>query len=383
MIKIIICITARPSYSRIKSAIQYLQTLPEVEVFVLASGSALLDRYGRVVDLIKKDGITVIDELYTFVEGNTPVNMALTTASTIEATARILVRFNPDLVVTIADRYETMGTAIAASYCGIPLAHVQGGEITGNIDERVRHAITKLADIHLVANREAADRVRRMGEPAENIFITGCPSIDLVKNAFNISQSEITTAINSNGVGAEIDITKKFLVLLQHPETDRYDASSAQMTSSLEAIDELGIQTLIFWPNVDAGSDATSKAIRRRREQDSLKNVRFIKNLEGAVFLRLLHFSGCLVGNSSVGIRECSYLGVPVVNIGERQNGRLFGNNVLHCEWDTQEIIIAIKKQLKSGGYPRSHIYGEGNAGERIGRILATKRIVQSKRFVD
>ena len=155
------------------------------------------------------------------------------------------------------------------------------------------------------------------------------------------------------------------------------------MTSSLEAIDELGIQTLIFWPNVDAGSDATSKAIRRRREQDNLKNVRFIKNLEGAVFLRLLHISGCLVGNSSVGIRECSYLGVPVVNIGERQNGRLFGDNVLHCEWDTQEIVIAIKKQLKSGGYPCSHIYGEGNAGERIGRILATKRIVQSKRFVD
>lgn len=383
MKKILVCITARPSYSRIKTAIEVLQNDPNVDVSVLASGSALLERYGRVVDLIRSDGMKVEEELYTFVEGNEPVNMALTTSCTIDSTSRALARINPDLVVTIADRYETIGTAIAASYCGIPLAHIQGGEVTGNIDERVRHAITKLADVHLVANQDAAHRIRRMGEPESSIFITGCPSLDLVTESNKISAKLVQEAVDARGVGANINVLKDFVVVMQHPETDNFDQSFDQMNMTLEAVDKLDLPTLIFWPNVDAGSDATSKAIRIKREQGCLEKARLLKNLDGKFFLRLLSMSRCLLGNSSVGIRECSFMGVPAVNIGGRQNGRLSGPNVVHSEWDKDLILSNTQLQIASGSTESSSIYGDGKSGEKIAEILSGKVNYQSKRFVD
>ena len=380
---ILVCITARPSYSRIRTAILALQKKSNIKVTVLASGSALLDRYGRVVDLIREDGIEVIEELYTFIEGNDPIGMALTTASTIEASARSIMRIAPDMVVTIADRYETLGTAVAASYCGFPLAHIQGGEITGNIDERVRHAVTKLSDIHLVANTDCKERIQKMGEDNSNIYVTGCPSLDIVHESNNIEISEVKNAVNVHGVGADFDITKPFIVVMQHPETESFEQSYERMLMTLEAVNETGLPPLIFWPNVDAGSDATSKAIRVMRERGVLKKARYIKNLESQIFLKLLSLSKCLIGNSSVGIRECSFMGVPTVNIGYRQQGRLCAENVVHTEWDTKKIKDSISLQLNNGHYKSSEIYGDGLSGQKIADILEQEHIPISKRFVD
>lgn len=381
--KVLVCITARPSYSRIRTAILALNDNPEVEVLVLASGSALLDRYGRVVDLIRKDGIEVVEELHTFVEGNDLIGMALTTASTIEATSRAIIRISPDIVVTIADRYETLGTAVAASYCGFPLAHIQGGEITGNIDERVRHAVTKLSDIHLVANSDCKERIMRMGEDESNIFITGCPSLDIVHESNELDIEDVNEAVSLSGVGAEFDINKKFIVVMQHPETDSYDKSYDRMIKTLEAVDAIGIPPLIFWPNVDAGSDATSKAIRVMRERGVLKNARYIKNLESKLFLKLLSLCHCLVGNSSVGIRESSFMGVPTVNIGRRQDGRQSSDNVIYVGWDSNQIKNAIDHQIQNGKYESSNIYGDGFSGKKIADILMQDHFSESKRFVD
>lgn len=383
MKKILISITARPSYSRIKSAVIALLSNPEVEVSVLASGSALLERYGRVVDLIREDGIHIEDELYTFVEGNEPINMALTTASTIDAAARVISRLSPDMVVTIADRYETLGVAIAASYCGIPLVHVQGGEVTGNIDERVRHAVTKLADLHLVANPNAADRVRRMGELESAIHITGCPSLDIVDAAKKLSVEEIQKTIEQRGVGADLDVSCPFVILMQHPETESFEKSYERMLMTLEAVDKKNIPVLTFWPNVDAGSDATSKAIRHMRERSSLHNFRFIKNLESSAFLKLLSLSKCLIGNSSAGIRECSILGVPVVNIGSRQCDRERGENVLDVGWSSGPIFKALERQCNTPHFPPSFIYGDGLAGQRIADLLSEPLNFPIKRFKD
>ena len=383
MKKILISITARPSYSRIKSAIIALRNNPEVEVSVLASGSALLERYGRVVDLIREDGIHIEDELYTFVEGNEPVNMALTTASTIDAVARVISRLSPDMVVTIADRYETLGVAIAASYCGIPLVHVQGGEVTGNIDERVRHAVTKLSDLHLVANVNAADRVRRMGESESTIHVTGCPSLDIVDAAKKLSVEEIQRAIEERGVGVALDVSCPFVILMQHPETESFEKSYERMLMTLEAVDKINIPVLIFWPNVDAGSDATSKAIRHMRERSSLRKFRLIKNLEGSVFLKLLTLSKCLIGNSSAGIRECSILGVPVVNIGSRQCDRERGDNVVDVDWSSDLIFKALDRQTNASHFTPNFIYGDGLAGQRIADLLAKPLNFPAKRFKD
>jgi UDP-hydrolysing UDP-N-acetyl-D-glucosamine 2-epimerase len=369
--KICVAITARPSYSRIRTALSELRNNPEIELIVFCSGSALLERYGEVVKLIKSDGFNVVQELYTFVEGNEPVGMALTASNTITQTANALRNMTPDYVITIADRYETIGTAIAAAYLGIPLIHIQGGEITGNIDEKVRHAVTKLADYHLVSNERSANRLHKMGEAPERVFVTGCPSIDIAKAARKLPIDDVQKLMTKIGVGSNIDLNKDYIVLLQHPETDSYHLSFEQMQSTLTAIDLLGIPTMIFWPNIDAGSDATSKCLRMYRETNKSTAVHFVKNMEGQLFLRLLAGSKCLLGNSSVGLRECAYLGVPVVNIGTRQRGRDRSNNVKDVSFNTKEIVDATAAQIKHGPYPQSLIYGDGTAGTTIASVIS------------
>lgn len=381
--RIWVAVTARPSYSRIRSALTALRQRDDVELGVLCSGSALLDRYGRVVDLIRADGFTVVDELFTFVEGDDLVNMALTTAATVSHTAASLRRGAPDIVMTIADRYETMGTAVAAAYLGIPLIHVQGGEITGNIDEKVRHAITKLADLHLVSTDMAARRVARMGEQPGAIHVTGCPSVDLARESAAIDDAELQSALDTLGAGSHIDVTSDFVVVMQHPETDTHDDSFRQMTEALRAVEALDLPAILFWPNVDAGSDGTSKAIRVLREQGGGTRMRFIKNLEGRQFLALLHRARCLIGNSSVGIRESAYLGVPVVNVGDRQIGRERCANVVDVPCERDAIRTAALAQIGNGRYPRSTLYGDGFAGERIAALVAGASPETRKRFHD
>lgn len=381
--KICVAITARPSYSRIRSALEALRDDPAIDLSVLCSGSALLDRYGRVVDMIRADGFRVIDELFTFVEGDELVNMALTTSNTIAHTAAVLCRERPDVVVTIADRYETLGTAVAAAYLGIPLVHVQGGEITGNIDEKVRHAITKLADIHLVSTTLAGERVRRMGEAPGAVFVTGCPSVDLARESVAIDAADVQHALDTIGAGAHVDVAQDFIVVLQHPETDHHAAAYDQMTMVLNAIADVGMPAILFWPNVDAGSDGTSKAIRVFREQGKDGHVRFIKNLEGHMFLALLQRARCLAGNSSVGIRESAFMGIPVVNIGDRQIGRERGANVIDAPWEEAAIRAALTAQIAHGSYASDALYGDGHAGARIAKLIADAAPTTAKRFHD
>lgn len=381
--RICVAITARPSYSRIRTTLRTLAQWPDVELKILCSASALLDRYGRVVDLIRADGFDVVDELYTVVEGNEPINMALTTANTVQQSALLLKRLNPDQVITIADRYETLGTAIAAAYLGLCLIHVQGGELSGNIDEKVRHAVTKLANLHLVSNEQARNRLLRMGEQPSAVHVTGCPSVDLAREALELPLKDVQHAVNTAGVGDAPDLQQDYAVVLQHPETDSFDQSYRRMEMTLQAVKGLGLPALIFWPNVDAGSDATSKAIRVFRETHEVSNFRYIKNLEGHLFLRLLAGAKCLVGNSSVGIRECAYLGTPVVNIGDRQMGRERGPNTLDCEWTLNDILRSADKQATAGRYKRSLIYGDGFAGEKVAHIVRTTSISPVKHFYD
>lgn len=383
--RLVVAITARPSYSRIRSAIKILHDSGDVAVQVLCSGSALLDRYGRVADLIRADGFVVAEESYTFVEGNEPMNMALTTANTIQQSAIALRRLDPTWVMSIADRYETLGTAVAAAYMGIPLIHIQGGEVTGNIDEKVRHAVTKLADVHIVATPLAGQRLIRMGEAPSSVFVTGCPSIDLAREAINIPLERVQAAIDECGVGKHLNLQDDFIVVLQHPETDSYENSYERMRTTLEAVADVGIQALVFWPNVDAGSDSTSKAIRVFRESGRFSNVHYIKNLEGHIFLRLLLQARCLLGNSSVGIRESAFIGAPVVNLGNRQFGRERATNVMDTAWGRDSIREAIRHQLSIGRYPSSNLYGDGNAGQRIAAVVSSLSEVSSgsKRFYE
>src|SRR5690606_18423858 len=295
-------------------------------------------------------------------------SQAKTTGLGILELASVFERLSPDAVVTVADRFETMSTAIAASYMNIPLIHVQGGEVTGNIDEKVRHAITKLADLHLVATDGARQRVIKLGELPENVINTGCPSIDIAKEVVNINKLDFDPFKKYGGVGEMIDFHDKYLVVMQHPVTTEYQQSRQHVEETLHAIYELGLPTFWFWPNVDAGADGTSKGLRAFREKYKSNHIHFFKNMEPLDFLKLLFHSKCLIGNSSVGIRECVYLGVPVVNIGTRQSGRERGGNVLDVGYDKFEIKDAIDKHLVHGRYTADFLYGNGLSGIEIAK---------------
>lgn len=373
MRKICCVITARPSYSRIKTALTAIKEHPELELQLVVAGSALLGRYGTAVNYIEKDGFEIKEKVYTIIEGENITSMSKTTGLAIIELSTVFANLKPDVVITIADRFETIATSIAAAYQNIPLAHIQGGEVTGNIDEKVRHANTKLADIHLVASEDARQRVIKLGEDEEYVINTGCPSIDLAKEVLENSALDFDIEEKYGGVGAEVDQHKPYIVVMQHPVTTEYEASREQITKTLKAVTELNIPTYWFWPNVDAGSDGTSTGIRSFREKYHPQNIRFIKNMEPTDFLKLLVNSQCLIGNSSVGIRECSYLGVPVVNIGSRQNRRVKGTNVLNAEYDIENIKAAILNRIEAKPTLKSeHVYGGGNAGEKIAEVLAT-----------
>jgi UDP-hydrolysing UDP-N-acetyl-D-glucosamine 2-epimerase len=303
-------------------------------------------------------------------EGENLTAAAKTTGIGILELSTVFDNLKPDIVITVADRFETMATAIAASYMNIPLAHIQGGEVTGNIDEKVRHAITKLADYHFVASENAKERVIKLGEDPAMVFNTGCPSIDLAEEIKQSPTRSFDPYAKYGGVGAKPDLANGYLVVMQHPVTTEYQDSRKHIECTLEAIHKLNKPTLWFWPNVDAGADGTSTGIRAFRELHNLPNVHFFKNMEGNDFLQLLLNSNCLIGNSSVGIRECAYLGIPVVNIGSRQNRRDRGGNSIDVDYFQEEIESAIQNRIQKGKLASSPIYGNGNSGIQIAKLL-------------
>ena len=379
--KICVVVTARPSYSRIRTALQAIRAHPDLELQLVVAASALLDRYGGAVQSIEHDGFEVCERVYMVLEGENLVTSAKSTGIGLSELATVFDNRKPNAVVTVADRYETLATAVAASYMNIPVVHVQGGEVTGSVDEKVRHAVTKLSNLHLVSTRSARERVIRLGEPEETVVVTGCPSIDIADEVAASPELDFDPFEKYGGVGPRADLSKGYLVVMQHPVTTEYEAARAQVEETLYAVKAFELPVLWFWPNVDAGSDGTSKGIRVFRERERPENLHFFRNMFPEDFLRLLANSTAIVGNSSVAIRECSFLGVPAVNIGSRQHGRERGNNVVDVDHDRTAITAAIREHRRRGKVAPDHLYGDGHAGERIAGCLATAELRIEKRL--
>lgn len=363
--RVAVVVTARPSYARIKTALEHIDARDDLSLEVVAAGSAVLERYGCVADVMEADGFPPI-RVYSGLEGGTPEAMVKNTGLLAVELGGLFARERPDAVVTIADRHETLATAIAASYQNIPLVHVQGGEVTGSIDDRVRNAVTQLADHHLVATVGAANVVDQLTRGGGRCHIKGCPSVDLAARAEPLERLEV-------GVGAEIDLAEPFVLVLQHPVTTEYDEARTQVRRTIAAVDDCGFPAVWLWPGADAGTEAISKALRVWRE--SSPPVRFVRNLEPEAFYGLAMRAACIVGNSSFGIREASYLGLPAVNIGTRQDHRERAHNVVDVPHDTASIAEAIRR-LAGNRYRPSYLYGDGRAGERIAQYLA-KRVLR------
>lgn len=373
--KVCVVVTARPSYARIKTVLGALHRHPAVELQLVVAGSAIIERYGNVASIMEQDGFSITARVHSLLEGDTLVGAAKSTGIGMSELTSVFEHLRPDIVVTIADRYETLATAAAAAYSNVPLAHIQGGEITGSIDEKVRHAVTKLADVHFVSTERAREYVLRMGEAPDRVFKTGCPSIDIARNVLETPRPDFHPLERYGGVGPQLDLSQGFLIVMQHPVTTEISDTRLHLGETLEAVKALDLPTLWFWPNVDAGSDTVSKMLRTEREYGHLEHVHFFRNMSPEDFLYTLLACQCLIGNSSVGIRECSYLGVPTVNIGNRQQFRERGRNVIDVPYNRRSIIAAVERQIANGPHKRDDLYGDGTAGAKIADLLESESL--------
>jgi UDP-hydrolysing UDP-N-acetyl-D-glucosamine 2-epimerase len=382
MRKICIVVGSRANYSSIKSVMCAVRANPDLKLKLIVGASALLDRFGSVVDVIEADGFEPDAKVTMIVEGETPGTMAKSTGLGLLELPTIYGMLKPDVVVSVGDRFETMATAVAAAYMNIPLAHTMGGEISGTIDESIRHAVTKLSHLHFPANQQAGDRIVRMGEDPTAVHVVGCPRIDLVAEiARSNGHLESADWLEREGVGAHITLDKPFLLVSQHPVTTEYGQGEQQIVETLMALHELQMPTIMLWPNADAGSEDISRGMRKFREQYRPEYIRFYKNFPIDTYVRLMLNCACAIGNSSAPLREGAYVGVPTVNIGTRQQGRDRAENVTDAAPDRREIVAAIKRQLAHGRFPSNHLYGDGGAGPRIAKILAEAPLRVQKRL--
>lgn len=371
MKKVTVVITARASYSRIKTVLLALKKDSSIDLEIILKASALVGDYGSILSYLEEDQLDVSYKIYSLVNTQDISFQVKTTALGMIELSNHFSNSRTDAVITIADRFETIATAIAASYMNIPLIHIQGGEDTGNIDNKVRNSITFLSDYHFVSNKEAQEKLLSMKIESDKIFNLGCPSIDLVDIA---KQRKIDNELLYNGYswsGEKVDIEKKYIVVMQHSVTNEPN-SKDQIQETINAVKKLKMPTIWFWPNVDSGTDAISKGLRLFNNAYREFPVTFLKSLDPQDFLNLISKSSVLIGNSSVGIRESAYIGLPVVNIGSRQEKRTRAKNVIDVDYNSNEIYFAVKKQLANKHFEKSTIYGSGDSGRKIANHIST-----------
>ena len=381
--RVCVVIGSRANYSSIRSAMAAIQQHPELELQVVACASAVLDRYGTVAALIERDGFRIDERLFMLIEGETLATMAKSTGLGLIELPSVFERLKPDIVLTIGDRFETMATTLAAAYMNIAIAHTMGGEVSGTIDESIRHAVTKFAHIHFPASDDARERIIKLGEREQDVYLVGCPRIDMVADILSATKQAELSGMFAEGVGDALDLDRPFVLVSQHPVTTEYGEGEQQITATLEAVRATKLPAIVLWPNADAGSDDISRGIRKWRERGFGKDMHFFKNLPTATYIQLMGRTSCLVGNSSSGVREGAYIGTPVVNIGSRQDGRRRGHNVVDVPTERDAISAALARQISHGRYSTDPIYGDGHAGKRIADVLASKADIQiQKRIV-
>jgi UDP-hydrolysing UDP-N-acetyl-D-glucosamine 2-epimerase len=367
--KICVVLVDRANYGRLKPIMEAIRDNPRFEIQVLAAGTMVLERFDQPVRVVRNDGFQIDAEVYLELEGSTPGTMAKSVGFGIVEFAGEFQRLKPDFVVIIGDRYEALSAAIAAAYMNLPIVHLQGGEVSGSIDESARHAISKFAHFHVPATEQAKQYLIRMGEKPETILCVGCPSSDLAKT---LDRTLDPAVLFNRGHGAVIDVKKPFLLVVFHPTTTEFGGERSQMDAVLAALNELKMQTVLLWPNIDAGSDHISKAIRDFRNQNDSSWLRTLTNLTPEYYLKVLANTACAVGNSSSFVRDAGFFGTPVALVGGRQRFRECDQNVTHVVPQKEAIAAVIRKQLAVGRYPAGTLYGDGTVAQRFVAKLET-----------
>tara|TARA_A100001388_G_scaffold69899_1_gene49506 strand:+ start:718 stop:1872 length:1155 start_codon:yes stop_codon:yes gene_type:complete len=378
--KVCLTITTRGNYAKLKSLIDSISQDPDLELQLAIGGMAVLTKYGRIFTQLENLDCT-IRTINFVIEGETLSTMAKSSGVALLEFSTAFEELKPDIVFVIADRFECLPIAIAASYMNIPVAHVEGGEITGSIDESIRHAITKIAHVHFPSSDEAAERIEKMGEDRSSIFKVGSSSMDMLSRCDLDDIEKINEYIINWGSGPIFQVEKKnFITILQHPVTTEYQHNEKYMEETIKALNSFDIPKIWIMPNMDGGADFINKSIRKYRESEFSKKTHFFKALPIEYYGPLLKNTLCLIGNSSSGIREAAFLGTPTVNIGTRQQGRERGDNVIDVDNNANEIKEAINEQIKNRNYTPNYLYGNGQSAEKIIRVIKNLDISIQKR---
>ena len=360
----------RADYGPMVCVLKRLNNSSFIDLKIVATGMHLMPEFGLTINEIKKDGFNfeIIDATY---EKDNEESMANFIGVFIQKFSKKIKDYKPDIILVSGDRAEMLAGAIVGAYLTIPVAHIHGGDISSTIDEHVRHAITKLAQVHFPATKKSAERLIRMSEEKWRIHIVGSPAIDAILNEKTIKPNMIATRFN-------LDLSEPIAIMVQHPVTIEIDAAAKQIRNTLDAIVELECQTILIYPNADAGGREMIKVIK---EFERYPFVKLFKNLTRKEYLSLLKIGNVMVGNSSSGIIEAPSFNLPVVNIGTRQEGRERAENFfIDVGYDKKEIVNAIKKALHDDEFRENvknsnNIYGDGNANVHITTILENLRI--------
>jgi len=354
-----------------KSVIEAIEADDALELQLVLGGMVVLEKYGRIASQLEDQGRKPARTINFVVEGENLATMAKSSGLAMMEFSTAFEDLKPDVVIVIADRFECLPIAMSAAYMNIAVVHIEGREVTGSIDESIRHAITKLAHLHFPASEEAARRIEKMGEDPASIHIVGSSSMDVLRCLDLNDLQPVREYQKQYGVGPIIDLeAKKYLAVIQHPVTTEYEENLAHITETIAALEELDMPTVWIMPNMDAGSDGINKAIRKYREREKSRKTHFFKSLPIEYYGPLLKNALCILGNSSSGIREAAFLGTPTVNIGTRQHGRQRGLNVIDVEYDKEQIVSAARKQIARREYEPDCLYGDGYAAEKIIRAL-------------
>jgi UDP-hydrolysing UDP-N-acetyl-D-glucosamine 2-epimerase len=370
MKQLLTVLSARASYSRVRSVLLNLRESSEIQSHVALIASAASTKYGKLESYLKNDLIDINWKIESQADAALDSSMVRTTSYSMLGIADYILNQKIDGVLIIADRHETIAGAIASSYLNRTTFHLLGGEISGNIDNKVRYANSFLSDYHFVATPKSKERLENCGIVPESIFNTGCPSLDYLSQASKIDSISKLNLLGGVGLDPSELFKGSYLVVLQHAETTSRLSPREQIKVVIDAVEKLQIPTLWIWPNSDSGSDEVLREITKARESGKLKNVHFERSIEPQFFISILKSADCIIGNSSVAIRECSLIGVPAVNVGSRQVNRERANNVIDCEFHPESVYQATLRQLQHGPYESSPIYGDGKSGERIAELI-------------
>lgn len=383
MRKICVLTANRADFSRLETLLDALKKRSDIELQLIVMGSHLLDKTGKTIDYIRSRGFEPDFTLYMEVAGGNLVAMTKSVGLAIIELASMLDHLRPDIVVAPVDRFESLAMGVAPALMNFHVAHIQGGEVTGTIDESIRHALTKMSHLHFVATEKSRERVIKMGEREDCVFNVGCPGTDLLLQSSGLDRNQTIEKLNDLiKVDNKLDLDKPYFLVVQHPVTTEFDNVTKEINETLEAISEFkGYQFVVLWPNIDAGSDDISKVLRKFASHEE-KRAFILKHIPSELFINIMRNADCMVGNSSSGIREACYFGTPVVNVGSRQNRRERGKNVSNAGYDRAAIRKAIEDQINHGKYAPEHLYGEGDAGERIAEILATVNLPDIQKVI-